>query len=494
MNSQVYKKNKLPSSPGVYLFKKGKGVLYVGKATSLKDRVKSYFSKDLIATRGPILVDMVFKSDKLEFEQTDSVLEALILEAHLIKKFQPKYNTKEKDNKSYNYVVITDEPFPKVLIERGKNIDFKKLQTTHHKLQTTYGPFPHGAILKEALRIVRKIFPFIDRQSSKKDNYEFYRQLGLVPDVSMSFRRRLNLGRDPNSKAFQNFCEEPKQKVEKVYSDSRSGNSSRQNSNWSHESFSTEKSLDPDSHRRAPSLKLGPIPISTRLHGNDRGDIVDKDAKLEYKKTIRNIKLFFEGKKKELIRKLEKEMHTYAKAQKFEEANKIKKTIYALNHIHDVSLLKRDMADVGKALRIEAYDVAHLSGTNMVGVMVVIEDGIPEKDEYRKFNIKTVKGANDPASLKEMFLRRLGHTEWQYPGIIVVDGNEIQLNVVEQALKTLKITIPVVAVVKDEKHKASKILGEKNLILSYRNQILLANSEAHRFALAFHRQKRGKLK
>ena len=469
MISQDYKNTKLPETPGVYLFKKGKGVLYVGKATSLKDRVKSYFSKDLIATRGPILVDMVFKSDKLEFEQTDSVLEALILEAHLIKKFQPKYNTKEKDNKSYNYVVITDEPFPKVLIERGKNIDFKnnrilvsKLSVITYKLKVVYGPFPHSAILKEALRIVRKIFPFIDRQSSKKDNYEFYRQLGLTPDVSVSFRRR------PES--------------------------SRQNSNWSHDSFSTEKSLDPDSHRRAPSLKLGPIPISTRLHGNDREGGVNKYAKLEYQKTIRNIKLFFEGKKKELIRKLEKEMHAYAKAQQFEEANKIKKTIYALNHIYDVSLLKRDMADVGKAVRIEAYDVAHLSGTNMVGVMVVIEDGIPEKDEYRKFNIKTVRGANDPASLKEMFLRRLGHTEWQYPSIIVVDGNEIQLNVVEQALKTLKITIPVVAVVKNEKHKASKILGDRNLILSYRNQILLANSEAHRFAIAFHRQRRGKLK
>jgi excinuclease ABC subunit C len=188
MNFQNYKNTKLPENPGVYLFKKGKSILYVGKATSLKDRVKSYFSKDLIATRGPLLVDMIFKADRVEFEATDSVLEALILEAHLIKKLQPKYNTKEKDNKSYNYVVITDEPFPKVLIERGKNIDFKnlKLLTLNFKLSTVYGPFPHGAILKEALQIVRRIFPFIDKQSSKKDNYEFYRQLGLTPDVGVS--------------------------------------------------------------------------------------------------------------------------------------------------------------------------------------------------------------------------------------------------------------------------------------------------------------------
>lgn len=434
MNSQDFKKTKLSDKSGVYLFKKGKTILYVGKATSLKDRVKSYFSRDLIATRGPLLVDMVFNSDRIDFEETDSVLEALILEAHLIKKLQPKYNTKEKDNKSYNYVVITDEEYPKVLIERGKNIDFKnniilsqseetiypkkflpslrsstnatRLKANGKKLkgQAIYGPFPHGAILKEALKIVRKIFPFIDKQSSKKDNYQFYRQLGLTPNIN------------------------------------------------------------------------------------------NENLTNEYNKTIKHIKLFFEGKKKELVKTLEKEMYSYARKHEFENANKIKKTLYALNHIRDVSLLKRDMSDVGKALRIEAYDVAHLSGTNMVGVMTVIIDGVPEKDEYRKFNIKTMKGANDPGSLKEIFLRRLGHTEWQYPGLIVVDGNEIQLSVVENALADLKIYIPIVAVVKDEKHKASKILGDKNLILSYRDQILLANTEAHRFALAFHRQKRGKLK
>ena len=404
MNSQGLKKAELPDGPGVYLFKQGKSVLYVGKATSLKDRVKSYFSSDLIATRGPLLVDMVFKADRVEYEQSDSVLEALILEAYLIKKLQPKYNTKEKDNKSYNYVVMTKEDFPKVLIERGKNLDIKNCKAGDTVLKSIYGPFPHGAILKEALKIVRRIFPFIDRQSSKKDNYEFYRQLRLTPDTT------------------------------------------------------------------------------------------NGDAKKEYAKTIRHIQLFFEGKKKQLVNMLEKEMHSYAKKQQFEKASEVKKTLYTLNHIRDVSLLKRDMSDAGKALRIEAYDVAHLSGTNMVGVMTVVEDSIPEKTEYRKFKIKTMTGANDPGALKEMFLRRLGHTEWQYPSLIVVDGNEIQLNVVEQALASLKISIPVVAVVKNEKHKAEKILGDKNLILSYRDQILLANAEAHRFAIAFHRQKRGKFK
>jgi excinuclease ABC subunit C len=107
IKSQDLKKYHLPDAPGVYFFKAGNRVLYIGKATSLKDRVKSYFSIDLISTRGPLLVDLIYKANKIDFIKTDSVLEAVILEANLIKKHQPKYNTKEKDNKSFNYVVIT---------------------------------------------------------------------------------------------------------------------------------------------------------------------------------------------------------------------------------------------------------------------------------------------------------------------------------------------------------------------------------------------------
>jgi excinuclease ABC subunit C len=108
----------LPDNPGVYFFYKGKQLLYVGKATSLKSRVRSYFAKDLIETRGPHIVDMVFKADRVVFEETDSVLEAVILEANLIKKYQPRYNTKDKDNKSFNYVVITNDPLPLVILVR----------------------------------------------------------------------------------------------------------------------------------------------------------------------------------------------------------------------------------------------------------------------------------------------------------------------------------------------------------------------------------------
>src|SRR3989344_7646737 len=148
-------KIKLPDKPGVYLFKKNNQILYVGKATSLKNRVQSYMSKRLFDMRGPIVEKMIKEADKVDWEITDSVLEALILEAELIKKYKPYYNTKEKDDKSFNYVVITNEEYPRVITMRGK-----ELLSQHGERRKIYGPFPHGSELREALKIIRRIFPY----------------------------------------------------------------------------------------------------------------------------------------------------------------------------------------------------------------------------------------------------------------------------------------------------------------------------------------------
>src|SRR3989338_10750518 len=161
MQIKYFKKIKIPDKPGVYFFRKGKNTLYIGKATSLKDRTKSYFGKDLIQTRGPLIVDMVLKAGQIKWAVTDSVLEALILEANLIKKYQPYYNTREKDKKSFNYVCITGEKLPKVIVVRGKEL----LGLKNFKYKATFGPYPNGLQLREALKIIRRIFPFLDDQS-----------------------------------------------------------------------------------------------------------------------------------------------------------------------------------------------------------------------------------------------------------------------------------------------------------------------------------------
>ncbi len=404
MNSQSFKKLKLPSEPGVYLFKYRGQILYIGKATSLKERVRSYFANDLLATRSPLIADMVFKANKIDFVKTDSVLEALILEAELIKKHQPKYNTKEKDDKSYNYVIITKEEFPRVLIERGRNLEKNDL-----KLQATFGPFTNGTQLKDALKIVRKIFPFRDTCKLNQDRPCFNYGIGLCP-----------------------------------------------------------------------------------------GTCIGVISKTEYGKTIRNIKLFFQGMKKSILKNLEKEMSAFAKNQEFEKADKIKRMIFALNHIQDIALIKKDSYQehtdkhqFASMFRIEAYDVAHISGTNTVGVMTVIENGSVNKNEYRKFKIN-LSIQNDVAGLEEILRRRLNHPEWQFPNLIVVDGSVAQKNIAEKILRELKQDIAVVAVTKDERHRPKIIQGREDLITKYKNEILLANSEAHRFAITYHRQKRNK--
>jgi excinuclease ABC subunit C len=410
---QELKKYKLPDTSGVYFFKRGKKILYIGKATSLKDRVKSYFANDLLQTRGSRIVSMIVEANSITFKQTDSVLEALILEAAEIRKHQPPYNIKEKDDKSFNYVVVTKEDFPRVLVVRGRDLLQKKFD---YKIKETFGPFTYGSQLKEAMKIVRKMFPYRDRCIPASENKPnkirpcFNRQIGLCPGVCT-------------------------------------------------------------------------------------GEI----SKQDYAKTIRHIVLFFSGNKKRLLSSLKKEMMSYAKARNFEKANEIKKQIFALEHIRDVSLLKNENETTHNqqmpAFRIEAYDIAHISGTNTVGVMTVIENGELKKSDYRKFKIHgaSKNSVNDIANLKEVLIRRLGHAEWPLPNLMVVDGSTAQINAAKSVLKERGFNIEIAAVVKDDKHKAKEIIGEKGTIDIWAKSILLVNSEAHRFAIAFHRKLRGRL-
>lgn len=331
---------------------------------------------------------MLEEADAVEYVQTDSVLEALILEANEIKKHQPVYNAREKDDKSYLYVTITKEDFPRVVITRGSG---------------DYGPFPHSAELKAALKIIRKIFPFRDDKCK------------ITPKLKPCFNAQIGL------------C---------------------------------------------------PGPCAGRI------------SKTDYRKQIRKIKLFFEAKKPELIRTLEKEMAMLAKKHEFEAADEIKKKIFSLDHIQDIALIKADLQATSSKLqaifRIEAYDVAHISGTSVVGVMTVVEDGEVNKSQYRKFKIKIDKN-NDVKNLEEILTRRFNHPEWRSPNLIVVDGGVAQLNVAQ------KLThIPVVAVTKDERHKAKQVVGGKQYVVGNEKAILLANSEAHRFAIGYHRKLRNK--
>jgi excinuclease ABC subunit C len=124
--------------------------------------------------------------------------------------------------------------------------------------------------------------------------------------------------------------------------------------------------------------------------------------------------------------------------------------------------------------------------------MTVIEDGEVQKNEYKKFKIRTQSDANDIGALKEVLERRLAHTEWKYPNLIVMDGGVAQINVAGKVFKNFKLKIPIVSVLKDEKHKPKAIMGDEESALKYKRDIMLSNSEAHRFAIAYHKNMRNK--
>lgn len=428
----------LPDVPGVYLFKKGRKVLYVGKATSLRDRVRSYFDDDLIATRGPRIVDMVTKAETVAHETTPTVLEALVREAALIRRYWPPANAEGKDDKTFLYAVITDEEIPRVLAIRGKDLDFKNKKYGEQKLKSIHGPFPSGYQLREGLRLIRRIFPFFDtehpvgsKSKHQRAKVEFNQQIGQYP-----------------------------------------------------------REIDPRAYARS----------------------------------IRNVSLFLSGRTKELRRKLTSDMKAAAKDECFEEAAEARQQLFALDHIQDVSLIKDENMEVARSnsksagARIEAYDTAHISGTNAIGVMTVITDGMPIKKEYRTFRIKGVvhsstnvqrthmpqlrrdlsapklrpadierkKQNDDIASLKEILSRRLAHPEWQLPRAIVVDGGKTHKKAAESVLAEAGVMIPVAAVVKDERHRPREVIGALRAGITDADAVL-ANSEAHRFALSRHR-------
>ncbi|MDQ1299387.1 MAG: Excinuclease subunit [Patescibacteria group bacterium] len=404
-------KFELPDCPGVYLFTEGKGkakkILYIGKATSLRDRVRSYFDIELIATRGPRIVDMVTKSDGVSYEATPTVLEALVREAALIREHLPPANSMGKDDKTFLYAVITDEEIPRVLAIRGAELDMKakKVIITGLKLKAIHGPFPSGYQLREGLKLIRRIFPFYDTQKPVGEGnkhlqakVEFNRQIGQYPkDMSRS----------------------------------------------------------------------------------------------EYMRSIRNVSLFLSGRVKALRAQLTRDMKAFAKEERFEEAAIVRKQLFALDHIQDVALIKEDRGD-DQGPRIEAYDTAHISGTNAIGVMTVVENGVSVKKDYRTFKIQGRGGKSlndDIASLKEILSRRLGHPEWPLPKAFVVDGGKTHKKAAEDVLKEVGIGLPVVAVVKDEKHRPREVLGGMRAGVSDADAVLV-NSEAHRFAITNHRKAR----
>lgn len=411
--------NPLPETPGVYFFlDQNEEILYIGKATVLADRVKSYFKGDLLETRGPKLHVMHGKISFIAWIPLDSVLEALLLESQLIRHFQPPYNTASKDDKSYSFIVLTKEAYPRILLVRERDLEQGKYD---FPIARQFGPYTQGSAPKVALKILRRLFPFRDK---------------CTP--------------------FEETTPQKEKRREKDMEEAKKGTPC----------FNAQIGL-------CPGVCAGWI-----------------DAK-EYRKQVKRIEQFLSGEKPALIREIERDMHAAAKVLEFEKAEKLKQLLFNLQHIQDVALMRLDREEESAA-RLEAYDVAHLQGDAAVGVMTVVQHSIAKKSEYRLFRLRGNHKGNDLTALEEILTRRFAHTEWVFPELIIVDGALLQSDVALRILKKRGLTIPVVGVVKNKKHQPERIIGPRGLVRRFEKDILLANAEAHRFAIGFHRKRKRK--
>jgi len=378
-------------------------ILYVGKAGNLRRRVASYFSR----AHDSRIEKLVSGIKKIDYKKTDTAIEALILEAELIKKYKPPFNVREKDDKSFLYVEITKDEFPRVLLARGKS----------RAGGERFGPFTSASNIREAMRILRRIFQWSTHQ------------------VALSAKRQ------------------------------------------------------------APSVR----PCFDYEIGLCPGTCVGAISRKDYLKNINNLKLFLEGKKKKVLRNFEKEMNEAAEKLDFEKAEKLRRRIFALKHIQDVALIGGEefphstFHPPHSRYRIEGYDISNISGTSAVGSMVVFKNGEPDKNEYRKFKIRTIFQPDDIGMLKEVLTRRLSRrppvSSWPLPDLILIDGGRGQVNVAKQVLGESSLKIPVVGIAKGPKRKKNEFLGLIPAEVT-KETLIRVRDEAHRFAISYHKRLR----
>ncbi|MCX6784146.1 MAG: GIY-YIG nuclease family protein [candidate division WWE3 bacterium] len=363
----------LPKTPGVYIFKDKAGhILYVGKAISLKDRVSSYFQGSL--DLGPKTRALVAKIIFIEHVDVGSELEALLLEAELIKRHRPPYNISLKDDKSYQYIVIE------------KSEKFPRISTTHNKgnLNTNwlyFGPYPEGRTVRQVVKELRRIFMFRDCGASKYNRYQNLKRPCLFGDI--------------------NLCAAP---------------------------------------------------------------CVGRISDVDYNKNInRVVKFLSSGQKDPLIQEMKGEMSKLSENQEFEAASQLRDQISRFEYITQTFRpaseflinpnLQSDQnnASVTDLLtvlglsetsnqRLECVDISHLGGSQTVGSLVVFNGGRPDKTQYRRFRIKSVRGISDVDSISEVLTRRFKHEEWPLPRVLIIDGGKPQVAAAKKVLKDLNLT------------------------------------------------------
>ena len=550
----------LPDKPGVYLMKNSLGeVIYVGKAKVLKNRVKSYFQKS--KNHSEKVKVMVKNIAEFEYIVTDSEMEALILECNLIKKYSPKYNILLKDDKFYPFIKITvNDDYPRVFVTRRFAKDGGKY----------FGPYTNGSAVYETLDLIYKIFPLrncklVIKENGEKVrpclNYHIKKCLGpcgghiskeeygkMINDIidilsgketyitkmlksdmekaaeELEFEKAASL-RDKilsinaiaekqkifktmeGDEDFINIEQDEKDSCIQVFF-------SRDGKVIGREHFIFENTANEGIGEIIEDFigsfygGTAKIPKTIYVPQIDNFDLMEEYLTIKRGSKVW-IKVPQKGQKKEMLEMVKNNARITLE--------KFKDKYLKDKEINRISLLElQDLLELEECpQRIEAYDISNIQGVDSVGTMIVFEEGRAKNSDYRRFKIKTVKGANDYDSRREILTRRFNHGLDEikaiqqrdlklsagkfstFPDLIMMDGGKGQVNVALEVLQSLNIDIPVCGLVKDDKHQTRGIIYNNNELIINKGSNLMQlirriQDEVHRFAITYHRSLRDK--
>ena len=551
---------KLPGEPGVYLMHDEKDeIIYVGKAISLKNRVRQYFQ--VSRKRTPKIEQMVSRIKRFEYIVTDSEMEALILECNLIKEHRPKYNTMLMDDKGYPFIRVTvNEEFPRVMMARNMKKDKSKY----------FGPYTSAGAVKDTIELLSKIYKIRTcNRALPKDigksrpclNYQIKRCdapcMGYVSkeEYRENISEVLDFLNGNFSKVIKMLTDKMYEASEKMefeeaasYRDLLSSVKNIANK----QKITSDEDMDRDIIAYAMEgndavvqvffirggkvlgrehfhVELAPLDTGRDVLTNfikqyyagspyvpkelllqeeiDDSEVIEKwlTIKRGQKVVLRQPK---KGEKEKLVELARKNASIVLEQDKEKIKSEERKTRGAVKEIAEI-------LDIPYTKRIESYDISNISGFESVGSMVVYEDGKPHRNDYRKFRIKWVKGADDYGSMKEVLTRRFTHglreleelrdsnmdedygSFTRFPDLILMDGGRGQVNIALEVLKELGLNIPVCGMVKDDHHR-TRGLYYNNVELPIERHseafrlITRIQDETHRFAITFHRDLRSK--
>lgn len=546
---------KLPAKPGVYIMHGEKDeIIYVGKAISLKNRVRQYFQSS--RNKGAKIERMVTHITRFEYIITDSELEALVLECNLIKEHRPKYNTMLKDDKSYPFIKVTvNEPYPRVLFARRMKKDKARY----------FGPYTSGGAVKDVIELVRKLYQVrscnrnLPRDTGKDRPCLYYHMKqckapcqGYISQEE--YRKNINKVIKFLNGDFQDTISELMEKMQKAseemrYEDAmeyrdlirsieKIGERQKITGYGQEDRDIIAVAMDESEDLRDQDAVVQVFFIRDgKLIGRDhfylrvaKGDtksqvlssflkqfyagtpfipseimlqseIEDAEIIEEWLTTRRKQKVHIRVPKKGTKEKLVELALENARMVLSKDRERIKReegrTIGAVHEVEEWLGLKN-------VVRMEAYDISNISGFESVGSMVVYEKGRPKRSDYRKFKIKWVQGPNDYASMEEVLTRRFTHESngefdsfARMPDLILMDGGRGQVNIALKVLNDLGIRIPVCGMVKDDHHRTRGLyFNNVEIPIDTSSEgfrlITRIQDEAHRFAIEYHRSLRSK--